>query len=291
MGASFREGIPGQTQAAPRPQVQWENLGKTFQDSAGFMAMQQDLRELIISPVQVESLSQVPVAWLYRPRPVRRLKDRLLQFSAFWDLLRLLLTLDLVCRFLTFWAEGSLLILVGRIWIPGLRATWGSWLVEWGILAAIAALGQAYWIFRSRRMPLLLNLLEEVDRYNRLIQAIHVNDQLVEAGNPEVKLPQRTQVIEALKLTRADLIRALKTEWILRQNEDLIEQQTEFFGNNLTALTALQVSEQASEQGRLLDAALQIALQVRSQIRQLQQREASLAQDKVQTQDEDTNHS
>ncbi len=253
--------------------------------------MQQDLRELIISPVQVESLSQVPVAWLYRPRPVRRLKDRLLQFSAFWDLLRLLLTLDLVCRFLTFWAEGSLLTLVGRIWIPGLRATWGSWLVEWGILAAIAALGQAYWIFRSRRMPLLLNLLEEVDRYNRLIQAIHVNDQLVEAGNPEVKLPQRTQVIEALKLTRADLIRALKTEWILRQNEDLIEQQTEFFGNNLTALTALQVSEQASEQGRLLDAALQIALQVRSQMRQLQQREASLAQDKVQAQDEDTNHS
>ncbi len=287
MGASFREGIPGQTQAAQGRKYN----GKAFQDSAGFIAMQQDIQELVISPVQVESLSQVPVAWLYRPRPVRRFKDRLRQFAAFWDLFRLLLTLDLVCRFLTFWAGGSLLTLVGRIWIPGLRATWGSWLVEGGILAAIAALGQAYWIFRSRHMPLLLNLLEEVDRYNRIIHAIHVNDQLVEAGNLEVKLPQRTQVIEALKLTRADLIRALKTERILRQNEDLIEQQSDFFGDNLAALTALQVSEQASEQGRLLDAALQIALQVRSQIRQLQQREASLAQDKVQTQDEDTNHS
>ncbi len=137
-------------------------------------------------------------------------------------------------------------------------------------------------------MPLLLNLLEEVDRYNRIIQAIHLNDQLVEAGNPEVKLAQRDQVIEALKLTRADLIRALKTERILRQNQDLIEQQSDFFGDNLTALTTLQVREQAGEQGRLLDAALQVALHVRSQIRQLQQREANLAQDKVQNPDATT---
>jgi hypothetical protein len=67
----------------------------------------------------------------------------------------------------------------------------------------------------------------------------------------------------------------LKTERILRQNEDLIEQQGEFFGDNLAALTALQVSEQASEQGRILETALQIALQVRSQIRRLQEREAN----------------
>lgn len=250
--------------------------------------MQRDLQELLISPFQVQSLSGMPVAWLYRPRPVRRWKDWLRQFSAFWDLLRLLLVLDLFCRFLTFWAGGSLLTLLGRILIPGLHSSWGTWLVEWGILAAIAALGQAYWIFCSRRMPLLLNLLEEVDRYNRIIQAIHLNDQLVEAGNPEVKLAQRDQVIEALKLTRADLIRALKTERILRQNQDLIEQQSDFFGDNLTALTALQVREQAGEQGRLLDAALQIALHVRSQIRQLQQREANLAQDKVQNPGETT---
>ncbi|MFS8855875.1 hypothetical protein [Synechococcus sp. H55.2] len=250
--------------------------------------MRRDLQELVISPFQVQSLSGVPVAWLYRPRPVRRWKDWLRQFSAFWDLLRLLLVLDLCCRFLTFWTGGSLLTLLGRIWIPGLYSSWRTWLVEWGILAAIAALGQAYWIFRSRRLPLLLNLLEEVDRYNRIIQAIHLNDQLVEAGNPEVKLAQRAEVIEALKLTRTDLIRALKTERILRQNEDLIEQQSELFGDNLAALTALQVREQAGEQGRLLDAALQVALHVRSQIRQLQQREANLAQDKVQNPEETT---
>ncbi|MGY2752913.1 hypothetical protein ACVW0Q_001207 [Thermostichus sp. MS-CIW-21] len=245
--------------------------------------MQRDLQELVISPIQVENLSGVPVAWLYRPRPVRHWKDWLQQFSAFWDLLRLLLVLDLFCR--AFWAGGSLLTLVGRILIPGLRSSWESWLVEWGILTAIAALGQAYWIFRSRRMPLLLNLLEEVERYNRIIQAIHINDQLVEAGNPEAKLPQRKQIIEALKLTRSDLIRALKTERILRQNKDFIEQQREFFGDELAALTALQLREQASEQSQLLDAALQIALQVRSQLSQLQNRGANCSQDKDQASD------
>jgi len=245
--------------------------------------MQRDLQELVISPIQVENLSGVPVAWLYRPRPVRHWKDWLQQFSAFWDLLRLLLVLDLFCR--AFWAGGSLVTLVGRILIPGLTSSWSTWLLEWGILAAIAALGQAYWIFRSRRMPLLLNLLEEVDRYNRLIQAIHINDELVEAGNPEAKLPQRDQIIEALKLTRSDLIRALKTERILRQNKDFIEQQREFFGDELAALTALQLREQASEQSQLLDAALQIALQVRSQLSQLQNRGANCSQDKDQASD------
>lgn len=249
------------------------------------MAMRRDLQELVISPFLVENLSGVPIAWLYRPRPIRRWKDRLRQFSAFWNLLGLLLVLDLFCRFLTFWSGGSLLTLVGRILIPGLRSSWESWLVEWGILTAIAALGQAYWIFRSRSMPLLLNLLEEVDRYNRLIQAIHINDELVEAGNPEAKLPQRDQIIEALKLTRSDLIRALKTERILRQNKDFIEQQREFFGDELAALTALQLREQASEQSQLLDAALQIALQVRSQLSQLQNRGANCSQDKDQASD------
>jgi hypothetical protein len=191
-----------------------------------------------------------------------------------------------VLPFLDLLGRGSLLTLVGRILIPGLRSSWESWLVEWGILAAIAALGQAYWIFRSRRMPLLLNLLEEVDRYNRLIQAIHINDELVEAGNPtRAKLPQRDQIIETLKLTRSDLIRALKTERILRQNKDFIEQQREFFGDELAALTALQLREQASEQSQLLDAALQIALQVRSQLSQLQNRGANCPQDKDQASD------
>jgi hypothetical protein len=43
--------------------------------------MRRDLQELVISPFLVENLSGVPIAWLYRPRPIRRWKDWLRQFS------------------------------------------------------------------------------------------------------------------------------------------------------------------------------------------------------------------
>ena len=58
-------------------------------------------------------------------------------------------------------------------------------------------------------------LLNDVARYNAVIKAIDINDQIEAAGNPEVNIQQRDKIIAALKLTRADLIRALKTEKIL----------------------------------------------------------------------------
>lgn len=116
----------------------------------------------------------------------------------------------------------------------------------------------------------LLNILKEVERYNAIIKAIDIKDQLEDAGNRDMKLSNRKQVIEALKITRSDLVRGLKTERILRENQDLIESYPEMFSSNLIALTALQVSDEASEHGRLLDEALQIALNVQKEMRNLE---------------------
>jgi hypothetical protein len=62
----------------------------------------------------------------------------------------------------------------------------------------------------------------------------------------------------------------LKTERILRENKKFIVSRAELFINNLATLTAMQVSEQASEHGRLLNEALQIALDVQQEMRSLQ---------------------
>ncbi|MFN6562135.1 MAG: hypothetical protein RMY28_020405 [Nostoc sp. ChiSLP01] len=113
-------------------------------------------------------------------------------------------------------------------------------------------------------------LLSEVNRYNAIIKAIDINDQIEEAGNPEVVIKQRDSVIEALKLTKTDLVRALKTERILRENKNFILSNTELFANNLATLTAMQVHEQATEHGRLLNEALQIALDVQHEMKKLQ---------------------
>ncbi len=116
----------------------------------------------------------------------------------------------------------------------------------------------------------LSRLFEDVIRYNSVIKAIDINDQIEAAGNPDVGLRNREQVLHALRLTKEDIIRALKTERILRENEKFIKLNYQLFESNLVALTALQVSDQASEQGRLLNEALQIVVDVREEMRKLQ---------------------
>jgi hypothetical protein len=123
---------------------------------------------------------------------------------------------------------------------------------------------------RKNITPSLEILLNDVERYNSVIRAIDINDQIEEAGNPGVTLKEREKVLDALKLTKNDLIRALKTERILRENKNFIIKNTDLFANNLPTLSAMQVSEQATEHGRLLNEALEIALDVQLEMRRLQ---------------------
>jgi hypothetical protein len=122
----------------------------------------------------------------------------------------------------------------------------------------------------SKKNRNLVRIFEDVTRYNSLIKAIDINDQIEAVGNSGVRLKNREQVIQALRLTREDIIRALKTERILRENEDFIKLNSQLFENNLMALTALQVSDEASEHGRLLNEALEIVVDVQEEMRKLQ---------------------
>lgn len=130
-------------------------------------------------------------------------------------------------------------------------------------------------IILSRKYHHLISLLEDVERYNSAIKGIDINDQIESAGNPGVALKDRNRVIEALQLTREDIVRALKTERILRENQKFIKLNPELFANNLTALAALQVHDQASEYGRFLNEAFQIGLSIQDEMKQLKSRHLS----------------
>ncbi len=124
-------------------------------------------------------------------------------------------------------------------------------------------------VLKTNITPSLQTLLMDVDKYNSVIKAIDINDQIEAVGNVGVTIKERSKVIEALQLTKNDLIRALNTERILRENRNFIIRNSELFMNNLAALTAMQVPEQASEHGRLLNEALQIALDVQHEMKRL----------------------
>lgn len=151
-----------------------------------------------------------------------------------------------------------------------LSLTWEAHLLISLIMGVGTAIYQRWHWLNDVITPSLRNLLSDVKQFNIVIRAILINDQLEEAGNSSVAIHDRDSVIEALRLTREDLIRALKTERILRENKEFIASNTFLFDNNVSALTSLQVSDKASEHGRILNEALQIALSTREEMQRLQ---------------------
>ena len=107
----------------------------------------------------------------------------------------------------------------------------------------------------------ILGLLKETEHFNSIVENITILDQLKDAGNP-VELSDRTRVVQGLTTMREDLVRAFKTERILRENPQF---RPEHFEVDLTALSASQLSECSSEYGRLLDEALQIGTSVQKE--------------------------
>lgn len=114
--------------------------------------------------------------------------------------------------------------------------------------------------------PIILRLFKEVDKCNKAIHDIDVFDQLKDAGNP-IKLESRESAIAALRMTRNDLVRAFKTERILRENPDF---HPDRFDIDLNAFEAFQISDRAKEYGRVFDTTMQIAIDVQAAMAELQ---------------------
>ena len=127
------------------------------------------------------------------------------------------------------------------------------------------------WLWRRFTCPHSLTiLLDEVDKYHQVVQALDINDQLASSGNNiNSNIQDRETIVAALKLIREDLVKALKTEKILRDNKNLIAKNQELLMNNLANLQVLQLHEQADEYSYLLNQSLQIAIDVQEQVKKL----------------------
>lgn len=210
--------------------------------------MQPDLQGLEITKGELKYCSGISVDSIYRPPTLRK-------FSS--EITKTLLIIILICFSCFVFAQ---------IFIEQLPS-----LVALHTVAAVGLLlNDLLKIYFTKKYRNLVRLFQDVKRYNSVLKAIDINDQIEAVGNLEVRLRNRGRVIEALKLTREDIIRALKTERILRENENFIKFNSDLFDSNLMALTALQVNDQASEHGRLLNEALQIVVDVQEEMRQLQ---------------------
>ena len=120
---------------------------------------------------------------------------------------------------------------------------------------------------KNRIPPVVIRLFKEVDKCNKIIGDIDIFDQLIDAGNP-IKLESREAAIAALRMTRNDIVRALKTERILREHPEF---HPDRFDIDLNAFEAIQMGDLAQEYGRIFDTTLQIAIDVQKAMYELQQ--------------------
>jgi hypothetical protein len=129
-----------------------------------------------------------------------------------------------------------------------------------------------YMWFKVKHLKTLIQLLDEIDRYHELLQAVDLLDRLEAVGNSQLNLINRKEVLEALKLARDSLVSGLITEKILRESRSLLSRRHDLIANienNLVTLKTLEVNNQANQYGQLLNEAIQIGLSVHKEIQNL----------------------
>ena len=120
---------------------------------------------------------------------------------------------------------------------------------------------------RKNQIPqVVIELFAEADKCNKAISDIDVFDQLKDAGNP-IKLASREAAIAALRMIRNDIVRALKTERILRENPDF---HPDHFDIDLNAFQSIQMRDLAQEYAHVFDATMEIALSVQKTMAEFQ---------------------
>jgi len=224
--------------------------------------MQQDLADLQITEKEVESLSGLPweealVGNFYSCGGVRLLGKQLLAFA-----LTLIISLPL-----------ALLLTKNSSYGPEDSQAIAQLLsITLGLSLGLTLGWNIYMWRKAKPLKTLARLLDEVNKLARVIKAVDIIDRLTAAGNLEANSINREEVMDGLRVTRNSLTSALQTERILRENQDFISSHYQLFANlenQLAALMALEVSNQASEYGRLLNEALEIGMSVQREMRKL----------------------
>lgn len=232
--------------------------------------MKLDLDELRIHEQELEELSGIALSDgfagdFYRSAAIR---DRQKLFSLLLnELLIFCLTLIVslpVALLATRSRANSVSDAVAFVWVLQITL---------GLSLAITVSWNVYKWVKAKPLKTLASLLDEVQKYHEVIKALDIIDRLTAAGNLPANAINREDALEALQITRGSLVCALRTEKILRENKDFIDRRYELFANienNLAALMALDVSDRASEYGRLLNEALEIGMSVHKEVRKLQ---------------------
>lgn len=239
--------------------------------------MTSDLGELRITAAEIEDVTDLSSSNIfaldaYRAFILRRPKAVISVVLTEIFALVLILILVMPVSFVVLRNSGKL---------PGdmMGITW-SFTIILGFSVLGILIGNIYLWRQAKQLKSLAKLLDEVERYNGTIQALTLIDELESVGHSTTQLHRfnAREVVEALTVIKESLVSALRVERILRKHESFIEGRYELLSNlenSLNTLMSFEMSDRASEYGRLLHESLQIGLSVHKEMRKLQHQKST----------------
>jgi hypothetical protein len=141
-----------------------------------------------------------------------------------------------------------------------------------GTAIALLTLWNISIIRQGNRFKMLMRLLDEIDRFNELVRAVDVIDRLDHIKPESGHFENRIEILHALNVTRDSLISGMMTEKILRENRGILSRHHDLLthiATNLSALSTMQVSDEANDYSRILNEALQIGAIVQQEMIQV----------------------
>jgi dsDNA-binding SOS-regulon protein len=127
----------------------------------------------------------------------------------------------------------------------------------------------SYRFRKGRSLQTFMHLLDEIDQYHKVLQAVAVLDQLATVRGPALQSPER---LEALQITRDCLATGLRTERIMREQGVFFAQLQDGFAHldqSLALLKASEMQAQADEYATILQQSLLIGERVQQELYQL----------------------
>jgi hypothetical protein len=147
------------------------------------------------------------------------------------------------------------------------------------LILGISLLGVLIWNVylwqQAKQVKSLARLMDKVDKYNRVIQAIALIDELQSASRSPSRcnsLSIRKEVIQALSITKETLSSALQAEKLMRKHRKFLSSHHELFANlenNFTNLISFDLNHPVNEYTHLVNESLQIGLSVHKELKKL----------------------
>jgi hypothetical protein len=170
-------------------------------------------------------------------------------------------------------ASGTTLLVIKNSWNSANPNYWLPVASSLGLTAFLFLMINLYVYLNSKPLIYLLNLLNELDNYERIITIFYRMDGLITDGYMEQDTENRHQMVQALKITKDSFIHALKAERLVREYHQ-VQLPNDLFhqlDRNLSDLIDFDVQGQDGHYGRLINETLEIGISVHRELRKLQQ--------------------